>query len=109
MIALRPAALSFRFFRAGPTGEAAPDCFLTAAHLFRWAAAILARAAADILRRTGVGVLPSVAFGFNIWRSSAIWALSRFFCSSKPAIAAAKISGLSFVGMPVSMIEFRLL
>jgi len=36
MIAFRPAALSFRFFRAGPTEEAAPDSFLAAAHLLRW-------------------------------------------------------------------------
>jgi len=68
MMALRPAALSFRFLRTGAVDEAAPDCFLAAAHLFRWAAAILARAAADILRPTGVGPLPSGALGFNIWR-----------------------------------------
>ena len=72
MIALRPAALSLRFFPAGAVDEAGPDCFLAAAHLFRWAAAILERAAADIWRLTGVGALPSVALGFNIWRSSAI-------------------------------------
>ena len=72
MIALRPAALSFRFLRTGAVDEVAPACFLAAAHLFRWAAAILERAAADIWRPTGVGALPSVALGFNIWRSSAI-------------------------------------
>jgi hypothetical protein len=73
VIAFRPAALSLRFFRAGPVDEAAPNCFLAADHLFRWAAAILARAAADIRRRfRSVGVLPPVAAGFNIWRSSAI-------------------------------------
>ena len=72
MIALRPAALSFRFLRVGLGEEAAPVCVLATAHLFRWAAAILARAAADILRLTVVGALPSVAPGFNIWRSSAI-------------------------------------
>ena len=66
MIAFRPAALSFRFFRAGATEDPAPVCFLVSAHLFRWAAAILARAAADIRRLTGVGALPSVALGFNI-------------------------------------------
>ena len=70
MIALRPAALSFRFLPAKLVGAA--DCFLAAAHLFRWAAAILARAAEDILRPTGAGALPSLALGFNIWRSSAI-------------------------------------
>jgi len=70
MIAFRPAVLSLRFLWAGEVGEAAS--FLDAAHLFRWAAAILARAAADIRRLTGVGALPSVAVGFNIWRSSAI-------------------------------------
>ena len=72
MIALRPAALSLRFLRAGARDEAVPDSVLAAAHLLRWAAAILARAAADILRLTGVGTLPSVALGFSIWRSSAI-------------------------------------
>jgi hypothetical protein len=50
--------------------EVGPDCFLAAAHLLRWA--ILARAAADIRRFLGAGVLPSVALGLNIWRSSAI-------------------------------------
>ena len=72
MIALRPAALSLRFPLAGAGDEVAPACFLASAHLFRWAAAILARAAADILRPTVLGALPSVALGFNIWRSSAI-------------------------------------
>jgi hypothetical protein len=72
MIALRPAALTLRFLRAGALDDAVPDCVLAASHLFRWAAAILARAAADILRLTGVGALPSVVLGFNIWRSSAI-------------------------------------
>ena len=72
MIALRPAALSLRFFRAGAEDKAAPDCFLAAAHLFRWATPILARAPADIRRLTGVGALPSVEVGFNIRRSSAI-------------------------------------
>jgi hypothetical protein len=100
-IALLPAALSFRFLRAGAASEGVPACFL-------WAAAILARGAADIRRLLGAGALPSVSLGFNIWRSSAIWALSRFFCSSKPAIAAATISVLSFVGMQASMIEFCL-
>ena len=71
MIAFRPAALSFRFLR-GTLDEGTPACFLDAAHLFRWAAAILARAAADIRCLTGMGVLPSGALGFNIWRSSAI-------------------------------------
>jgi hypothetical protein len=108
MIALRPAALNFRFLRAGATDAAARDCFLDAAHLFRWAAAILARAAADILRLTGVGALPSVVVGFNIWRSSVMLASSRFFCCSKPAMAAAMISVLSFVGMQVCMYEFCL-
>jgi hypothetical protein len=109
MIALRPAALSFRFFRGGAVDEAAPVCFLAAAHLFRWAAAILARAAEEILRLSfGTGALPSVAPGLNIWRSSAIRALSRFFCSSKPAMAATKISVSRFVGMTVRMIEFGL-
>jgi hypothetical protein len=108
MIAFRPAALILRFFRAGVVDEAGPDCFLDAAHLFLWAVAILARPAAEIRRLTGVGAVPSGVLGFNIWRSSTIRALSRFFCSSKPAIAAAMISVLSFVAMQVSMIEFGL-
>jgi hypothetical protein len=80
MIAFRPAALSLRFLRANAVDEAAPDCSLAAAHLFRWAAAILVRAAEDILRLSfATGALPSVAPGLNIWRNSAIRALSRFF------------------------------
>ena len=72
MIAARPAALSLRFFRAG-MDEAAPACFLAAVHLFRWAAAILARAAADIARRFfGASVVPLVPSGLDIWRRSAI-------------------------------------
>jgi hypothetical protein len=108
MIAFRPAALSLRFLRAGAMAEAAPDCFLDSAHRFLWAAAILARAAADIRRFLGAGAVLSVVRGLNIWRSSAIWVLSRFFCSSKPAMAAVTISVLSFAGMQVSMIEFRI-
>jgi hypothetical protein len=109
MIALRPDALSFRFSRTGAVDEVAPACFLAAAHLCRWAAAILERAAADILPRfLGAGVLLSVALGLSKFRSSAICASSRFFCSSNPAIAAVTISVLSFVGMSVSMIEFSL-
>jgi hypothetical protein len=50
-------------------------------------------------------VLLSVALGLSKFRSSAICVSSRFFCSSKPAMAAATISVLSFVGMSVSMIE----
>jgi hypothetical protein len=46
--------------------EGAAACFLDAAPLFRWAAAILAGAAEDILRLTGVGAVPSGALGFNI-------------------------------------------
>jgi hypothetical protein len=58
-------------FRAGGSGRR--SCLLLdAARRFRWAAAILARAAADILRLTGVGALPSGVLGLNIWRSSAI-------------------------------------
>jgi hypothetical protein len=92
----------FRFFRAGAVDETPAPCFLAAAHLFRCAAAILERAAADILRRfLGARVLLSVALGLNKFRSSPICVSSRFFCCSKPAIAAATISVLSFVGMLV--------
>jgi hypothetical protein len=72
IIALRPAALSFRFVRAGAVDEATPVCFLDSAHLFRWAAAILARAAADILRFPGARAAPSLAVGVSMWRSSAM-------------------------------------
>jgi hypothetical protein len=72
MIAFLPAALSLRFLRAGPVDEAAPVCFLDSAHLFRWAAAILARAAADILRLPGARAAASLALGVSIWRSSAM-------------------------------------
>jgi hypothetical protein len=107
MMALRPAALSFRFFRAGAADEAAPACFLASAHLFRCAAAILARAVADILRLfVGACPAPSAAAEPCVFRSSAIWASMRVFCSSKPAMAAATISVLSFVGMPVNGIGF---
>ena len=47
MIALRPAALSLRFFWADAVDEAAPACFLELAHLFRWAAAILGKQGAE--------------------------------------------------------------
>jgi hypothetical protein len=76
MIALRPATLSFRFFRAGVGAEVAPvapACFLASAHLLRWAAAILARAAADILRPfVGAGPVPPVPAEPCIFRSSAM-------------------------------------
>lgn len=91
MIAFRPAALSFRFIRVGAVDVAGPDCFLVAAHLFRWAAAILARAAEDIRRLNGAGAVLLVVLGLNIWRSPAILALSRFFCCPKPNIVAAMI------------------
>jgi hypothetical protein len=100
MMALRPAALSFRFLRAGAEdGTAARP--LAAAHLFRWAAAILARAAVDILRLfVGARPEPSARAEPCMFRSSAMRASMRFFCSWKPAIAAATISVLSFVGIP---------
>jgi hypothetical protein len=65
MIAFRPAVLSFRFFRAGVVDEVVPDCFLAAAHLLRWAAAILARAAADIRCFLGAGAVLSVVPTFG--------------------------------------------
>jgi hypothetical protein len=89
MIAFRPAALILRFLRTGADvpSDPAPPARL-AAHLFRCAAAILPRAAADIRRRFLVGrddSAPSLlAPPLNICRSSAICAFIRFFCSSKP-------------------------
>ena len=67
IIAFRPAALSFRFARAGAVDEAAPACFLELAISSVRAAAILARAAGHTRRLTGVSALSSVALGFNIW------------------------------------------
>jgi hypothetical protein len=103
MIRRFPAALSLRFFRAGAgtASDALPDWFLEAAHRFRCAAAIRRRAAADILRLglEASGVVPSVEGPFDICRRSAIWASIRFFCSSKPARAAVRISVVSFVAM----------
>jgi hypothetical protein len=101
IIAFRPAALSLRFLRAG--AEVLPDsepAVRFAAHLFRCAAAILARAAADIRRRLVVGAddsAPSLlAPPLNICRSSATCPFIRFFCSSKPSMAAVISSRLSF-------------
>jgi hypothetical protein len=105
MIAFRPAALSLRFFRGGAAFAAAPDSFLRLAHLFRWAAAMRARAAADILRCC----LPAPASPFSAFvpwrrlRNSAICSSIRLFCSSKPSIAALRTSLVSFVGMSYSM------
>jgi len=100
MIASRPAALNLRFVRtAGLAGAVAPVSPRALAHLSRCAAAILARAARDIRRRFfGAGAAPLLA-GLSIWRSSAIWASIRFSCSSKPAMAAERISAFNFVGI----------
>ena len=103
MIRRFPAALSLRFFRSGEgrASDALPDWFLEAAHLFRCAAAIRRRAAADILRLglEASGVAPPAEAPFNICRSSEILASIRVFRSSKPARAAVRISFVSFVGM----------
>jgi len=103
MIRRLPAALSLRFFRAGEgtVSEALADWLLEAAHLFRCAAAIRRRAAADILRLRleASGAAPSGEASFNTSRSSEILASIRFFCSSKPARAAMRISFVGFVGM----------
>jgi hypothetical protein len=95
MIARRPAALSLRFFRAG--AAAPPEFFRAAAHRCRCAAAIRLRAAADIFRRAffGGGVAPSVDALVSMIRSSAILSLMRFFCSSKPVMAAVRMSVVS--------------
>jgi hypothetical protein len=101
MIAFRPAALSLRFLRAGADvlSDPAPPARFTA-HLFRCAAAILARAAADIRRRLVVGAEDSapslLAPPLNICRSSATCPFIRFFCSSKPSMAAVISARLSF-------------
>ena len=76
-IARRPAALSLRVFRvgSGATFDVGPDCFLDAAHLFRCAAAILARAARDILRLRlagGAGAAGSMRLLLSTWRRATI-------------------------------------
>jgi hypothetical protein len=100
MMARRPAALSLRFFLTGAV-DAPLEFFRAAAHRCRCAAAILARAAADILRRAflGGGAAPSVALPVSCCRSSAILSLMRFFCSSKPSMAAVRMSVVSLVGI----------
>jgi hypothetical protein len=103
MIRRFPDALSLRFFRAGAgsASDALPDWLLETAHRFRCAAAIRCLAAADIFRLglEAPEVAPSVEGPFNTCRSSEILASIRFFCSSKPARAAVRISFVSFVGM----------
>jgi hypothetical protein len=109
IIAFRPAALSFRFLRTGEDVVSDVDTIARfAANLFRCAAAILARAAADIRRRFVMDAeeaAPSFAGPpLNICRSSAICTLIRFFCSSKPSIAAVISSRLSFAGIELTII-----
>src|SRR6516162_569987 len=59
-----------------------------------------------MLRRSFVPrAAPSGTLGANIFRSSVMQASRRFFCSSNPAIAAATISVLAFVGIPVNMVK----
>ena len=101
MMARRPAALSLRFFLSGAAG-ASLAFFRDAAHRLRWAAPILARAAADIFRFAffGGGVAPSVDPPVRSCRRSAILALMRFFCSSKPSMAAVRMSLVS-LGMEI--------
>jgi hypothetical protein len=109
IIVFRPAALSLRFLRTGADvlSDPAPPA-LFAAHLFLCAAAILARATADIRRRFVVGADELAPFlsepPLNICRSSAICALIRFFCSSKPSMAAVISSQLSFAGIELTII-----
>jgi len=113
MIAALPAALSFRFgfgaaFEVGVAVGVADACGsglpFFAAHRLRWASAMALRPAALIFRRggfvdTGVGADSAGSPERNA-RSSAIWASIPRFCSSKPRMAAATISFVSFgVGM----------
>jgi hypothetical protein len=108
IVAFRPAALSFRFLRTGTGVLSDPAPARFAAHLFRWAAAILARAAADIRRRFVVGADDSdpslLGLPLNNCRSSAICVFIRFFCSSKPSMAAVIRFRLSFVGIELTII-----
>jgi hypothetical protein len=102
-IARLPAALNFRFSLRG-VGAATADIFDPAsrrvlAHRFRWAAAILARTAADIPRLFLVGGAPFGEVPPNICRSSAIRASIRLFCSIKPSMAAVTTALLNLVGI----------
>jgi hypothetical protein len=76
MIARRPAALSFRFFRlvAGPDFDSVPDSFREAAHRALCAAPIRFLAAADIFRLglADRGAVLTMDPAGNICRSSAI-------------------------------------
>src|ERR1700694_3062784 len=82
-------------------GSAALDCFFPSSHLLRCAAAIRFRAATDIFRRLRFGLSEVAAGEFGapskIALSSPICESMFRFCSSKPRIAAAMISWVSFV------------
>jgi len=95
----RAAALIFRFGLVVCSLTMGPDSCLTLAHLAFCASAIRFRAATLTLRLGravmvgSAGSLPPL----NKLRRSAIWPSMRFFSASKPAIAAAIISGESFL------------
>ena len=93
------------FFLAGLAVVAGgdPDIFLYSAHLRRWAAAILARAAADGRFRLLLAA-PSLKLQVNIRRSSMMGVLICFFCASNPSIAAVRIAALSLVVIQVKSV-----
>ena len=104
MIFLMPSAL-IRRLGFGGSGEAGDDGSavpLMAAHRLFCPSAILRRAAAEILRFFGAisGIAAvSTRRPDSIARSSAICWSIRVFCASKPSMAAAMISFVSFAGI----------
>src|SRR5262249_25159431 len=96
-----PAALSLRFFLTGIGAARLAVCDLdscwVSAHRLRWAALILARAAADTRRTFFAGAARFAEPPLIICRMSAIWASIRFFCSMKPSMAAVNTSLLSLL------------
>lgn len=107
-----PALLSVRFGLAGAGavgagGAASPRTF---AHLRCWASFMRRIAAGENFRRfrCGGASVVFVVAGLaeapdSMARSSPIWASIRVFCVSNPSMAALTISGVSLVGISVSL------
>jgi hypothetical protein len=103
-IAARPALLSFRLGLGAASGADGSVAVFDSAHRFRCASPMRFLAAALILTRLRAGsavVAVSVGPPASNACSSAIRALMRVFCASKPSMAAEIISGVSF---PESMV-----
>jgi hypothetical protein len=101
-IALRPAALIFRFFGFAATPCVGSEPCLSFVYLARCARAILLLTAALRFFRgfaVSVEAVACVRPPSNMLRISAIRESMWSFCTSNPAIAAMMISGVSFCGM----------